>query len=74
MRMAVSMAVLVVMVRSGMIMGMMRLSMTMVMRVVAVLFVFHPVRIPSIHQTKPRRRGTRLELAQFIMLQRPQTS
>ena len=43
MRMAVSMAVLVAMVRSGMIMGMMRLSMT----VVAVLFVFHSVRIPS---------------------------
>jgi hypothetical protein len=50
------------------IMGMMRLSTTMVMSVVAVLFVFHPVRIPSMdrnhhgagtanhnggHQTKP---------------------
>jgi hypothetical protein len=46
MRMAVSMAVLVI---------------TMVMSVLAVLFVFHLVRIPSM-------------LAQFIMLQRPRTS
>jgi hypothetical protein len=41
----------------------------MVMSVLAVLFVFHSVRIPSMLECLLAN-GTRLEPAQFIMLQR----